>query len=315
MKKNSATNLKLQIAVILFSASLAVNAQDDRSYLKLSNPAYKEIPQNHIPPSKYGNTVSFANLEIALKNPEVYYGANFYNSGLTSVPEEVFLFPNLREIDISHNSISVLPDKFKELKHLKELHLANNNLTEVGSEITSCINLEVLQLRNNPLKTVSKEIGGMINLKELWIENVDKDCNLPPEIWNLKSLQKLRLMSANLSFIPSGISHYSALEEICLSGNSITSLPEEIFQLKNLTYLNMGNNKLATVSPLINNLENLDYFGIYGNPISQLPNEIYGLKKLSFLSCWDTNLPDSEIEKAKKGLQSTNVHATNTDLH
>lgn len=315
MKKSSTAIFKLHIALLFFSSAIVANAQEDRSYLKLSNPAYKEIPKHHTPQSKYGSTVTFANLDIALKNPEAYLGANFYNSALTEVPKEIFLFPNLIEIDLSQNSISVLPDKFKDLKNLKELHLADNKITTVGPEITSCLNLEVLQLRNNPLEAVSKEIGQMKNLKELWIENISKNCILPQEIWNLNSLQKLRLMTANLTFIPQQISNYTVLEEICLSGNSITAIPDEIYQLKNLTYLNMGNNKVSVISPLVKNLYRLDYFGIYGNPVSQLPEEIYSLKQLSFLSCWYTNLPESEIEKAKKALPKTEVHATNTDIH
>jgi leucine-rich repeat protein SHOC2 len=315
MKKNSTAIIKLHLVLLFISTSIVANAQEDRSYIKLSNPAYKEIPNHHTPQSKYGSTVTFANLEIALKNPEAYLGANFYNSALTEVPKEIFLFPNLIEIDLSHNSISVLPDNFKELKNLKELHLADNKLTTVGPEITSCPNLEVLQLRNNPLKTVSKEIGEMQTLKELWIENTDPSCVLPQEIWEINNIQKLRLMSANLTFIPSVISEFSMLDEICLSGNAITAIPDEIFVLKNLTYLNLGNNKVTTVSSLIKNLEHLDYLGIYGNPVSQLPDEIASLKELSFLSCWFTNLPNSEIEKAKAALPQAEVHATNTDIH
>jgi len=315
MKKNISAHVKLHLTLVFLISAFFAVAQDDRSYLKLSNPAYKEIPQNKTPISKYGSTVTFANLEIALKNPDAYFGANFYNSGLTAVPEEIFLFPNLIEIDLSHNSISVLPDKFKDLKKLKELHLADNKITSVGSEITSCLNLEVLQLRNNPLKTVSKEIGQMSALKELWIENVDKECVLPQEIWQLNTIEKLRLMSANLTFISAEISKFNSLDEICLSGNSITTIPDEIFQLKNLTYLNLGNNQITAVSPLVKNLENLDYLGIYGNPIANLPYEIIHLKQLSFLSCWFTNLPASEIEKAKIALPKTEVHSTNTDIH
>lgn len=315
MKINNAPLLKLQFLFLLFFVSFSAIAQEDRSYIKLSNPAYKEIPNHHTPVSKYGNTVTFANLEIALKNPDAYFAANFYNSALTVVPEEIFLFPNLREIDLSHNSISVLPDKFKGLQKLKELHLADNKITSVGSEITACRNLEVLQLRNNPLKIVSKEIGEMSNLKELWIENTDPSCVLPQEIWDLYSIQKLRLMSANLTFIPPAISGFKVLDEICLSGNAITTIPDEIYSLKNLTYLNLGNNKITTVSSLVKNLEHLDYLGVYGNPVSQLPAEIASLKELSFLSCWLTNLPNSEIEKAKTALPQAEVHATNTDIH
>ncbi|MGE0636400.1 MAG: leucine-rich repeat domain-containing protein [Bacteroidia bacterium] len=315
MKKNIPSVVKLQFLFLLFFGCFSAIAQEDRSYIKLSNPAYKEIPNHHTPVSKYGNTVTFANLEIALKNPDAYFAANFYNSALTEVPEEIFLFPNLREIDLSHNSISVLPDKFKELQKLKELHLADNKITYVGSEITSCRSLEVLQLRNNPLKTVSKEIGQMSSLKELWIENTDPSCVLPQEIWNLNNIQKLRLMSANLTFIPSAISEFSMLDEICLSGNVITAIPDEIYSLKSLTYLNLGNNKITTISSLVKNLEHLDYLGVYGNPVSQLPDEIASLKELSFLSCWFTNLPNSEIEKAKAALPQAEVHAINTDLH
>lgn len=320
MKKGFTAHIGIKL-VILFSflfspwAIILTSGQTDHSYLKLTDPKYKRIPENFIPPSKYGNAVTPANLKEALKNPGVYTGANFNNSGLITVPEEIFQFTNLIEIDLSHNSISVLPLRLKELKKLKELHVNNNRLTSLGSEITSCVYLEKLQIQNNPLNTISIDIGNMKNLKELWIEGIDKNCSIPPEIWSLLNLNKLHLIDVNLKTIPSGISGMKKLNELCLSHNSISAVPDEIFELKKLTYLNLGYNVIASVPNSINNLKNLDYFGIYGNPVPSLPHEIQELKKLSFLSCWNTNLKQEEIVIIKKSLPDTEVHDTDKGIH
>jgi Leucine-rich repeat (LRR) protein len=50
--------------------------------------------------------------------------------GLTDLPEKLFLFRNLRGLDVSHNQLVALPhDLCDRLPHLKLLNLAHNSLT------------------------------------------------------------------------------------------------------------------------------------------------------------------------------------------
>jgi|GEM_PF-1549733 len=318
MKNNINFPYKLKLAIVLggmFCFFGAIAQPKDMSYLKQSDPSSKTHIDNFIPKSKYGPVVTFSNLTEALKNPELYKSARFNNSGLTEFPEQIFLFPNLEEIDISQNALTTLPSRLKGLQYLKELDVNMNHLTSLGTEIISCSKLEVLQIQDNPLENISKEIGEMLSLKEITIGEIVRNCSIPIEVWHLTNLTKLKITNAYLTKIPVSVSELKQLTELCLANNSISKIPEELYSLKNITYINLGHNKLNSISPSIKALENLDYLGVYYNPLTSFPEEISGLKKLSFLSCWKTNIPAVEIEKVRKKLPTTNVHSTEKDIH
>jgi len=317
--KNS-TNFSFQLNFIIalifvFSCYSAMAQSGDKSYLKKTDPASKTHIDNFIPNSKYGAVVTLSNLSEALKNPTNYKSARFSGSGLTNFPEQIFLFPNLEEIDISENEITLLSPRLNELKNLKELHVSKNRLTSLGSEITSCGSLEVLQIQNNPLENVSKEIGKMITLREITIGEIARKCTIPKELWTLTNLKKIKITHAFLTEIPSAISGFKQLVELCLSNNSISVVPEELYSLKNITYINLGYNNISSLSSSLQALENLDYLGVYYNPLTTFPEEIGSLKKLTYLSCWKTKLPPNEIEKVRKKLPLTKVFGTETDIH
>lgn len=318
MKNNINCLTKLKFAIV-WAVSLsffsAIAQPEDKSYLKLSDPTSKTHINNFIPNSRYGPVVTPTNLAEALKNPTFYKSARFSNSGLTDFPGEIFLFPNIEELDMSGNSLTVLPARLTELKHLKELHVNKNQLTSLGPEITMCSKLEVLQIQNNPLESISKEIGKMAALREITIGEVARNCAIPSELWGLTSLTKIKITNAYLTEIPAAVSGLKQLNELCLANNAISEVPEGLYSLTKITYINLGYNKINSLSPSIKALENLDYLGVYYNPLATLPEEIANLKKLSFLSCWKTNLSPNEIEKARKKLPVTKVHDTETDIH
>ncbi len=314
-KINLSSKLKINISIVSMSCCLTMIAQQQKPLYKAPEPAQQKQVDNFVPDSKYGRVVTLSNLTEALKNPSDYKAARFTNARLTTFPDELFLFPNLVEVDVSRNAITVIPARLKEMKYLKDLFVNKNRLTEIGSEITSLTNLEVLMIQCNPLESISKEIGKMNALKELTIGEVPVKCAVPKEVWDLKNLKVLRIMYANLTEIPPSISEFKHLDELCLMSNSISELPEELFTLKNITYLNFGFNKIKSIPPSIKALENLDYLGVFYNPLTKFPDEIGDLKKLSILSCWKTNLPSSEVDLARKKLPKANVHDTETDIH
>ena len=318
MEKNTIffTKLKLfLVCSVLISFFCAIAQPEDKSYLKQTAPASENNNDNFIPISRYGPVVTLSNLQEAIKNPSYYKSVRFSNSGLTDVPEQIFLFPNIEELDISWNALTVLPSRLNELKHLKELHVNRNQLTSFGSEIILCSKLEVIQIQDNPLQVISKGIGEMSTLREITIGEIARNCVVPKELWALTNLTKIKITNAYLTEIPAAVSELKQLDELCLANNFISEVPEELYSLKKITYINLGYNKISSLSSSIKVLENLDYLGIYNNPIAAFPEEISFLTKLSFLSCWNTNLTAREIEKARKKLPITKVHFTETDIH
>lgn len=299
----------------LFCFFSATAQYEDKSYLKKGQPDKVDGYSAFIPSSKYGEVVTPYNLPEALKNPELYKSARFNSAGLTEFPEQLFLFPNLEEIDVSRNSISVLPANLNQLKNLKELHVNRNNLTTLGIELISCNRLEVLQIQNNPLQTITKEIGIMSSLNEITLGEMAPECLIPIELWMLTNLKKIKITNAGITEIPAEIGQLQQLTDLCLTNNSISVIPEEIFLLKNIQYLNLGNNKITVIPASINKLQNLNYLGIYYNPIKSFPGEINSLTNLVYLSCWKTGIPQNEIENVRTHLSKTKVHEVERDLH
>jgi len=308
--------LKFKLMVAFLSIFYFATAQPgDKSYLKQLSPTSKNHKINFIPNSKFGPVVTLSNLPEALKNPSYYKSARFTNLNLNEFPDQIFVFLNLEEIDVSGNNLRIIPNKLNELKNLKELHLNNNRLNTLGAEITSCKKLEVLQIQDNPLVSISKELGNMLTMREITIGEIDRNCSVPLELWSLKNLKKIKITNAFLTEIPAAIADLKFLDELCLAHNLITEIPEGLYSLKSITYINLGYNKIKSISPSIKALENLDYLGIYYNPITLLPEEISNLKNLSFLSCWQSKLPQSEIVKARLKLPDAQVQDTETDIH
>jgi Leucine-rich repeat (LRR) protein len=316
MKKVTYLNnckIALLLQLVVFASFPSVAQYVDQSYEK------KFSTENHraklIPDSKYGAVVSQYNLDEALKNPDKYRSARFYQAGLKEFPEQLFLFKNLEEIDLASNQITVLPDRFTEFKLLKEVHVNNNKLTSLGTEITNCTQLQVIQIQDNPLKTITTDIAKMTMLEELTLGEFAPECKVPEQLWTLTGLKKIKITNGNITEIPVEIKNFTRLDVLCLTHNAITSIPDEVYSLNTVTYLNLGHNKIDKVSPNINKLENLNYLGVFYNPLKSIPWEVTSLKNLSFISCWKTNVPQKEVDKIKVRLPKVIVHDTETGLH
>jgi internalin A len=106
---------------------------------------------------------------------------------------------------------------------------------------------------------------------------------LPSEIGNLNSLQKLYLNENSLTSLPPEISRLANLQILGLRGNELTSLLPEIGKLGNLQALGLGGNQLASLPSEIGKLGNLQWLGLGGNQLSNLPAEIAHLEALCYL--------------------------------
>ena len=76
---------------------------------------------------------------------------------------------------------------------------------------------------------------------------------LPPEIWNLTTLQLLYLSNNQLSELPPEIGNLALLQRLSLSGNQLSELPPEIGHLTALRGLYLYDNPLPYPPDLINN--------------------------------------------------------------
>jgi Leucine-rich repeat (LRR) protein len=135
------------------------------------------------------------------KNGSVF---SFTKKGIGKIPKEVFLLPNLEEIeefDMSGNKLATLPAGIAKLKNLKRLKLNSNNLKTVNKNIAKLDQLEFLDLSHNNFKefpTTITQCSGLIELKAHHMASYfSKVFELPKELAKMENLKILHFHRSN----------------------------------------------------------------------------------------------------------------------
>ena len=115
-----------------------------------------------------------ATQQIAYTIEEAGTVLDLSGSGMTGVPMAVFRRTELRELDLSGNSLQgSLPAEIRHLTELRVLSLANNNFTGVPAEIGQLQELQVLDLSTNPITGLPIELGNLRSLQVLDLRGTD----------------------------------------------------------------------------------------------------------------------------------------------
>lgn len=165
---------------------------------------------------------------------------------------------NIKNLDVSQNSLTSLPTNLATLSELKYLHCDKNLLhSDSISVITQLSRLEIFSAGCNKLGIAStnpmNQAGGFPELPPN-VRQLKLPCNsfltIPSQIVskNLIRLEKIDLSGNHLTSIPPDISNLLELLEINLDNNHIASLPESMGFLSKLKILSLQNNKIRVTS-------------------------------------------------------------------
>ena len=134
----------------------------------------------------------FRSLSEALKQPSNVYKLSLKGLKLTTIPQEVFSFPNLRYLDLSRNKITDIPSQIGSLKELNYLNLSNNLIDTISDSIGQLQELVYLGLNRNRVHYLPSTIGDLVSLEvlELWDNELE---DVPDEISRLQNLRVLEL--------------------------------------------------------------------------------------------------------------------------
>ncbi len=202
---------------------------------------------------------------------------------------------NATRLDLSRMEIETLPPEIGLLTNLKELCLAWNDLRIIPPEFGDLTGLTILQLWGNQLTTLPPEIGRLNQLREL-VSSTNQLEALPPQIGQLTNLETLILHDNRLSSLPSEIGNLQNLRALDLKYNRLKELPPEMGQLSNLEYLNVRHNSLAQFPPEIGRLSKLTALVAHDNPLRELPVETGQLANLESLYLTHTKLTSIPAE-------------------
>lgn len=124
-----------------------------------------------------------------------------------------------------------------------------------------------------------------------------------------ESKEKLDLSNQQLEKIPSSVFEQTNLEELDISGNSISgSIQAEIRQLTKLKILNASNNLMTGVPAEIGQLTSLSVLDLSNNQLTGLPYELGNLNNLKILNISGNNYSEADLKTITEKLpQNVNI--------
>ncbi|XP_066572616.1 PH domain leucine-rich repeat-containing protein phosphatase 1 [Amia ocellicauda] len=138
--------------------------------------------------------------------------------------------------------------ELQRFSKLRSLNLSNNHLRDFPVAICDIPTLTEVNLSCNCLSSVHATVGTMHNLQTFLL---DGNClsSLPSELGNLQHLSYLGLSFNEFAEVPPVLERLSAVEKLCMSGNSLRTLDLQWFRLLHIKHVDLRLNKICRVVP------------------------------------------------------------------
>ncbi len=184
----------------------------------------------------------------------------------------------LRQLDISKNTIKVIPNWVLTLPKLEYLNLRSNALSDANGcqKLTS---LKVLDLSYNQIKDFPADISPLENLHRLDLSN-NFLFSFPPQACSLVQLNTLLLNNNKITYFPKCFYHLLELRHLEANSNRLDILPDSLGMLKKLEVLSLSFNRLAELPSSFSNLTGLKFLDLSYNQFTEVPASIRTLKNL-----------------------------------
>ena len=181
---------------------------------------------------------------------------------LTSLPAEIGQLASLESLTLDHNQLTSLPAEIGQLASLKHLYLGDNQLTSVPAAIRELRAAGCEVSLDDDVTADSRDDARVLRtwramcpaLQESWPEDEQ------PEDWEGVTIENGRVVELELEdfgltgAVPAEIGRLSALRELNLGVNQLTSVPAEIGQLTSLEVLDPQRQQLTSVPAAIREL-------------------------------------------------------------
>ena len=219
----------------------------------------------------------------------------FNHLDLVTIPDVVYRFPNLEELDLSTNQLTQLPARLThDLPRLQQLSVLRNDIPDDSVFFTKNKHLTALNLQGNKLTRIPSSVRLNRKLESLWMGNNElSELNTKP-LHRLRRLNDLNLYNAGLNRLPATIKRLRHLTVLDLYYNKLKTLPKQLGKLKRLDQLALAYNDLTELPPALANLKRLRQLYAHHNRISQLPpafTRLRNLQKLDLGNNWITVAP------------------------
>ncbi|CAK6435440.1 unnamed protein product [Pipistrellus nathusii] len=207
--------------------------------------------------------------------------------GLAALPGDLPAWT--RSLNLSYNKLSEIdPAGFEDLPNLQEVYLNNNELTVIPSLGAASPHVVSLFLQHNQIRSVE----GSQLMAYRALEVLDLSWNDLTEVHSACFLQGPPLKELNLASNRIGTLESGAFDGLSrslltlrLSKNRITQLPVKAFKLPRLTQLDLNRNRIRLIEGLtFQGLDSLEVLKLQRNNISRLTDgAFWGLSRMHTL--------------------------------
>ncbi|WP_080056475.1 leucine-rich repeat domain-containing protein [Spirosoma aerolatum] len=222
----------------------------------------------------------------------------FNHLELSSVPEVVYRFPKLEELDLSRNNLHELPARLTaDIPTLKRLSVLFNVIPNDSVFITRNKHIRSLNIQGNKLTKIPESIRQNRRLESLWLGYNKLTTITDADVKTLRRMRKLsdlNLYSVGLSQLPTSIGRLKRVKVLDLYYNKFIELPPQIGKMKRLEQLAVAHNELRNLPVTLTKLRHLQVLYAHHNHLSQLPDEFSRLHSLRILDLsynWYVSVP------------------------
>ncbi|XP_043488207.1 leucine-rich repeat-containing protein 57-like [Polistes fuscatus] len=171
----------------------------------------------------------------------------------------------LRNLDISENKFTRLPDEIGEFTLLKQINLSRNRLNSLPEIIGHLSKLECFNASSNYIERVPRAFSKLSHLKQVNLSD-NRITEFPLMFCDLKHLDVLDLSKNKLTMIPDGASLLS-VTELNLNQNQISIISDRIAECSRLKTLRLEENclQLNAIPTRILKESNISMLALTGN--------------------------------------------------
>ena len=172
---------------------------------------------------------------------------------LSSLPMSSFVLQHISQytkIHLQNNKLTYLPIELFQLSILKELNVSGNNLTELpnenGKNTWNCPSLKIFDVNHNQLRELPEVLWKMPNLEYLLVHH-NRICIVKIVDNNITSLYKLKVIDVSYNKLVKIPAFFASIRKVCASNNMLNSLPENIWSSKTIVHLDVTSNLITNM--------------------------------------------------------------------
>ena len=230
------------------------------------------------------SSLKLTEIPLALCNLRLLVGLDLSHNELGTMPDKFYWLRNLRRLDLSHNVITSAK-KMNSFRKLEQLNISNNALTVFPIELTTLKYLVRLDMSSNKINSLPDHFGKLNRLVNLNLSSNEILTFPNDHIDVLASLLVLDVSQNYIDRFPLHFPYLYRLHVVRAGTNDIDELPRDIgLKMKALEKLDLSDNFLTALPESLAKCPLLKEVNVSHNKIMTFPNSFETLRQKAEVS-------------------------------